>query len=256
MKATIAGLGALAALAAEDEGSVIASFPQAVYATLARGLLVLVAPSAHPGPLYLVLDASPPQVDPGTTVRAGLGHLDVGGVGIGLRSAVTWSGRLPPPDQLSGAADLLAAAAGHLAAGSALHGDPSRKRAARARSRLHAGDLAGTVALLAGLGPGLTPAGDDALAGVLLVRRALGGEEAEPALVEVAATAKTTSIAGAFMSWAARGQALSPAHDLLAAAARGDRKACDAACASLAGIGETSGADFALGLTWAMEGAA
>jgi hypothetical protein len=142
-----------------------------------------------------------------------------------------------------------------LAARSALHADPFRDRAARAHAWLETGDLIEAAAHLAGLGPGLTPAGDDALAGLLFVRRILEGEQAESGLLSAAAAARTTEIAAAFLSWAAKGQALSPGHDLVGAAARGDRMACEAACASLARIGETSGADFVLGLTWALAAA-
>ena len=255
MRATLAGLGAREALAPGGEGKVIASFPKAVYVSFPSGILVLVAPDVHPGPLYVVLDGSPPEVPAGAAVRAEAGHLRAGTAHVSLGEARAWVGPLPSPSELTRGAGLLAEVAGELAARSALHADPFRDRADQACARLSAGDLAGTVALLAGLGPGLTPAGDDALAGLLLVRRILQGDEAERALLEAAAGARTAEIAAAFLSWAARGQALSPVHDLIGAAANGDRNACEAASVSLARVGETSGADFALGLTWALAAA-
>ncbi len=251
MKATLAGLGAKEALAGGGEGRVIASFPKAVYVSLPGGILVLVAHDVHPGPLYLVLDGPPPKVPPGAAVRAEPGHLRVGTADISLGEARAWVGPLPSPTALGRGAVLLAEVAGELAARSALHADPFRDRAARAHASLEAGDLTEAVAHLAGLGPGLTPAGDDALAGVLFIRR-VQGEEAEPALLSAAA-ARTTEIAAAFLSWAARGQALAPGHDLIGAAANGDREACQAAAGTLARIGETSGTDFALGISWALE---
>ncbi len=253
MKATLAGLGAKEALAGGGEGRVIASFPKAVYVSLPGGVLVLVAHDVHPGPLYLVLDGPPPEVPPNTRVQVATRRLRVGEIDVDLRDTAQWASALPSRAQLASGATLLMEVASDLASRSALHADPFRDRAADAQSRLRAGDLAGTVERLAGLGPGLTPAGDDALAGVLFVRRAMGGEEAQPALLEAAAAARTTEIASAFLSWAARGQALSPGHDLIGAAANGDRKACQTACASLARVGETSGADFALGISWALE---
>lgn len=253
MKATLAGLGAKESLAGGGEGRAIASFPKAVYVSLPAGIVVLVSPSVHPGPLYLVLDGPPPEVPPGAAVRAESEHLRVGAAHVTLGEARAWVGPLLSPAALGRGTALLAEMAVELGARSALHTDPFRNRAARARASLEAGDLAEVVALLAGLGPGLTPAGDDALAGLLFVRRILEGDEAEPALLEAAAAARTTEIASAFLSWAARGQALAPAHHLIGGAANGDRKACQAACASLARVGETSGADFALGLTWALE---
>jgi hypothetical protein len=255
VKATLAGLGAREALAPGSAGKVIASFAKAVYVSLPGGILVLVAPDVHPGPLYLVLDGSPPEVPAGAAVRAEAGHLRTGAAHVSLGGCSVWAGSLPSPSDLARGAGLLAEVTGKLAARSALHADPFRDRAARAHAWLETGDLTEAAAHLAGLGPGLTPAGDDALAGLLFVRRILEGEQAESGLLPAAAAARTTEIAAAFLSWAARGQALSPGHDLVGAAARGDRKACEAACASLARIGETSGADFVLGLTWALAAA-
>lgn len=253
MKATLAGLGPKEALALGGEGRVIASFPKAVYVSLPGGILVLVSPDVHPGPLYLVLDDPPPELPPGTRVQVATRRLRVEGIDVDLRDAAEWAGALPSPAQLASGATLLTEVASDVASRSALHADPFRDRAAQARASIEAGDLTEAVAHLAGLGPGLTPAGDDALAGMLFVRRAMGGEEAEPALLSAAAAARTTEIASAFLSWAAKGQALSPGHDLIGAAARRDRKACQAAARALARIGETSGADFALGISWALE---
>ena len=253
MKVTLAGLGANEALTVGGEGRVIVSFPKAVYVSLPGGILVLVAPSVHPGPLYLVLDGPPPEVPPATRVQVVTRRLRVGGIDVDLRDAAEWAGALPSPAQLASGATLLTEVTSDLASRSALHADPFGDRAADARSRLRAGALAGMVERLAGLGPGLTPAGDDALAGTLFIRRALEGERGEPALLSAAAAARTTGIASAFLSWAARGQALAPGHDLIGAAADGDRKRCETAAGALARIGETSGADFALGISWALE---
>ena len=65
---------------------------------------------------------------------------------------------------------------------------------------------------------------------------------------------RTTGISGAFLLWAARGQALAPVHDLLAAAVAGDAAAAESAARALGGIGHSSGADFAQGLSWGLAG--
>ena len=104
------------------------------------------------------------------------------------------------------------------------------------------------VEALAGLGPGLTPAGDDVLAGVLLVARARGGPAAEPALVHAAAEARTNDVARAFLAWAARGQSIAPVHDLLTAAVTSDRAGATSALRRLLAVGHSSGADLAFGL--------
>jgi len=55
-------------------------------------------------------------------------------------------------------------------------------------------------------------------------------------------------LSGAFLLWAARGQALACVHALLAAAAGGDVEGAGEAAASLGAVGHSSGADFAWGL--------
>src|SRR5258706_3974499 len=78
---------------------------------------------------------------------------------------------------------------------------------------------------LGGLGPGLTPAGDDALSGILFAFRALGGPTVEPALVSVARSVRTNDLAAAILEAAAGGYHIEPLHDLVTAAASADRGA-------------------------------
>ena len=102
------------------------------------------------------------------------------------------------------------------------------------------------VAVLAGRGPGLTPAGDDVLAGLLLVLAIAGRDRAE--LERAAAAARTHAISRAFLLWAARGQSVAPVHHLLAALAGGDGVAAERHRSAVAALGQTSGADVLLGL--------
>src|SRR4029077_17034931 len=121
-------------------------------------------------------------------------------------------------------------------------------RAAAAVLALSKGDTGGEGGLqeaagrLGGAGPGLTPAGDDALGGILFAYRALGVDASSDDLVAIASSVPTTGISGAFLLWAARGQALAPVHDLLAAAVAGDVAAATSAARTLGGIGHSSGA--------------
>jgi len=112
-------------------------------------------------------------------------------------------------------------------------------------------DLLEVAARLGGAGPGLTPAGDDALGGILFALKAMGCDDD---LVAVARRVRTTAISGAFLLWAARGQALAPVHDLLAAAVAGDVPAARSAARALGNVGHSSGADFAQGLCWGWSG--
>lgn len=109
--------------------------------------------------------------------------------------------------------------------------------------------LAGAKAL-AGLGGGLTPAGDDFIVGVLLAAWAgLYGEGREPLRDEIAevAASLTTTLSAAYLRAAARGECMAHWHRLFEALLRPDAEAVRAAIAALMAIGHTSGADALAG---------
>ncbi len=256
MRAILAGLGACEVLARGGDGVILASFPRACYVSVGPALVALVGPGVHPGPLYMVLDEPPPEAVPDTAVSVGSHRVVIGEREVSARGARVWIGPLPPPHATRAGISVAVEAAEALAAGSALVAGPFRRRADRARACLQAGDLEGAARLLAGMGPGLTPSGDDALAGVLFALRATCGEASQALLIRVAQTVETSTLGSAFVAWAARGQSLSPAHSLLEAASTGDAADAAAACEALAQVGETSGADFGLGLIWGLEAGA
>ncbi|MGQ0668441.1 MAG: oxamate carbamoyltransferase subunit AllH family protein [Actinomycetota bacterium] len=255
MKATLSGPGAREALSAGGEGTVLAWFPRACYVSLPGGLLVLVGPTVPPGPIHLALDRPLPPTKTGSTVRVSGGRVAVGDRTIDVLTAVAWSGPLPSPRAVLATTGAAARAALDVAAGSALASDQFRDRALRARRALRAGNLEKSADILAGLGPGLTPSGDDALAGILFAIRAAAGETIEPRAALVAGSARSGPIPRAFLAWAARGQALQPAHDLLLAVTAEDGEGAARAAWALGAVGETSGADFLLGLAWGLEAA-
>jgi hypothetical protein len=104
--------------------------------------------------------------------------------------------------------------------------------------------------LLEGRGGGLTPTGDDVLAGVLLVHAWRGDDP--HVLSEVARSAATTNLSRSFLTWAARGQSVAPVHDLLDRAAVHDPAGFDQAVATVSAIGGSSG----VALLWGIELAA
>ncbi len=220
------GLGAAAAIDSSPTGEVLASFALALYLRFPGGIAVITDPSIPPGPLHVTSDLPLP-------------HLEVGerfAVPAAWRSQVTiWRGATTMPEP--GAAALLAPVARQ----SALLAEPLVARW-EAASVQH--DLAIVGRLLGGLGPGLTPSGDDALAGIFLATY-LRRPDWQPHLVDLAARVDTHEISRAFLTWAARGQSIEPVHRLLAgnAGAAGD----------LLALGHTSGADLALGLLWGLE---
>ena len=117
-----------------------------------------------------------------------------------------------------------------------LVGDPARVTAAATR--------------LSGLGPGLTPSGDDLLAGFLVgIARASG--QCEPALTSavVSATAgRTTDVAAARVRHAAHGLIEERMEDVLAALLTGDGAELGPAIRRAATWGHTSGTDTLVGL--------
>ncbi|HEV8652225.1 MAG TPA: DUF2877 domain-containing protein [Actinomycetes bacterium] len=247
MRALLAGAAAARALAPRGDGVVVAWFPKATYVRMPGGLLALTAPAVPPGPLHMVLDA-PLAARPGAPVTRSGNRLLVGPACVELHGVRTWAGPLPSPVEVRRSAGLVIEAASGTAAGSALLAHPYREPALHALERLRAEDLAGAVGLLAGLGPGLTPAGDDALAGMLLARRALDGPGAEARLRSALRAARTSALSLAFLGCAAAGQSIDPVHQLLGAAARRDPGTAVTAARALAEVGASSGADFCFGL--------
>lgn len=221
------GLGAHEVLAAGGRGTVAAVFSKAAYLRLPAGLVALTTRDVPAGPIHARGPFPLRRLTAGDRVT-----VDGTVLGEDLTGAALWRGTLP---------DLAGVDAGVLdgAPPSALAAFP--ERVARAVEQLGRGDLGGVVDTLTGLGPGLTPAGDDALAGILLV----AGSYDRQAAVQAADRARTNDIARAFLAWAARGQSIEPVHRLLGATdARRARQALD----DLRRFGHSSGADLALGL--------
>ncbi len=123
---------------------------------------------------------------------------------------------------------------------------------------LQDGDRSGireNAALLAGLGPGLTPAGDDYLVGLMaglrlwlapLENSGLSPEEACPIILE-ATEGRTTLLSRAFLRSAKQGLFGENWHELLAALARGDAIGVQRAARRILSSGATSGADALAG---------
>ncbi|MGH2605781.1 MAG: DUF2877 domain-containing protein, partial [Anaerolineales bacterium] len=121
------------------------------------------------------------------------------------------------------------------------------------RRALHGQDgeaVARAACALAGLGPGLTPAGDDYLAGVLMGMRAIFSEtEASfpaPAILN-SAMGRTSKLSTALLAAAFRGEAARPWHALVRALGQGDSANALRAAASIRRLGHSSG-------TWSLAG--
>lgn len=97
---------------------------------------------------------------------------------------------------------------------------------------------------LAGRGAGLTPAGDDVLAGYVAGLALFHGRIAEAGAIAWAARWRTTGLSATLLAYAARGELPEPAHDFLE---RDDPRA-------LAAFGHSSGRCLMLGLSLAAAG--
>ena len=217
-----------------------ALFSQAQHVEIGRELLVIVGPTSPAGPLHLRVDPLP---DTAVHAEARLadGRLHVGTDEVDLRAARPWT---PPP--IDGPARPVPLPG---AARSALAGEADLLIALAAL--LERGDVEAAAGLLGGLGPGLTPAGDDLLAGIALTLHAFGFSE--PRLRAMVETVRTTDLARAYLRWAARGQCIAPAHDLLRAVAGGDDAGVARAERELCSHGASSGADLLLGIDLALR---
>ena len=108
---------------------------------------------------------------------------------------------------------------------------------------------------LAGLGTGLTPAGDDFLAGAMLwawLTHPAPGPLCQ-ALVEVAAP-RTTTLSAAFLHAAARGECDATWHRLLAVLSTDGAAQLAPAVQQIMAHGATSGADMLAGFLWMAGG--
>ena len=235
------GIDAGAAWTSLDDGCgrVRAVFTRAVHVDLGRDrLLVIVDRDGPAGPLHLRVDLLPPATTNEPVVLAD-GRLHIGPRWVDLGSVPVWT---PPPvrgrplvDRLPGTeCSALASRGGDVVA------------------LLRCGDLDGVATLLGGLGPGLTPAGDDVLAGIVLTLHTFEAVE-EHRLQAAIDLVRSTDLSLAYLRWAARGQCIEPAHDVLVAVAGDDPVRLAAAAARLCAHGASSGADLLLGIECAIS---
>ena len=118
--------------------------------------------------------------------------------------------------------------------------------------RVFGGDVAGGVALIKGVGFGLTPSGDDFVAGLVLgirVLAAVAGEDHDTTVAEILRIARGGNmLANSLLDLAAAGRVPQPMHEFTAALLAGGDDEVETAVRRVVAVGHTSGADFATGL--------
>ncbi|MHA6523544.1 oxamate carbamoyltransferase subunit AllH family protein [Tessaracoccus sp. G1721] len=249
--------------------SIHSVFATAANLSTSAGLVTVVAGSRPAGPRTVVVDL--PTLDglalrPGNQGELTPARLRLGDHEFDLTRAATWQ-----PVPLDG--PILPAAVDELAArldGVRLGDGPAGRSAgptpfeeavaaeldARTRefddavARHHLADARGAAARLLGLGQGLTPSGDDWLAGFVLAAHhapeTLG--TATAAVDGAARPGATVDVSLSILRNALQGHAIDPLHRLLAALTRPPGPGIDEALAALADVGHSSGTDMALGL--------
>ena len=270
-----------------DGGSVLAVFRRSVYLEhRASAAIACVGPPAlGAGPLNALAGAGEALPDwqdsglaPGDPVTPEGGGIGIAGLGaLTLRDARLHDPpRGPHPWTGDGLGKALARLSAMLAPfalddGLAPLADPARRAAppasplieralpavAALESRLASGapPPRDAVERLVGLGPGLTPSGDDFLGGAMIALAMAGRAEAAAALaapVLEAARAATNRISAAHLGAAARGFGADAMHLALDAMARGDDRALAAALRGLDAIGHSSGWDAMAGAVAAL----
>lgn len=253
---------------------VIAVFPAALYLEMRGGpeprVLAVVTSDAGRLPNAVVVVAGRREhpfrsVREGADAFVGDGRIEAEGLTVQVRR---WWDPSPAlgvlrPDALARGVRALEAelteagaltAAGPSGGGLAGHPDPGALAAACA-----AGDLAGAVEAaerIVGLGPGLTPTGDDILCGLLVALRLVGGAVRHGGAVRLAdwlgaavtadAGTRTTALAATLLHCAAAGHAGAEVAAVLRGVA--GHEPPQAAVRRLLAVGHTSGADLAHGV--------
>jgi hypothetical protein len=246
MRLVLVGQTAAELIAARCTGRVMAVSRRAVYLSVAAGVLVLVDGATEPGPLHAHVDALH-GFTVGDPVRAQSGCLWIAGRRIGGAPDLWRAPPLPAPADLATAAATLRAVLDH-SPDLDLNGGAGPAVGEMLSATLRERGLASAAAGLAGRGVGLTPAGDDVLAGLLLVASSAAGPAGQTRLLRIATGAATNAVARAYLASAARGSSLAALHELIDAGAARDTPRAQAARARLARVGHTSGLDLAYGV--------
>ena len=254
-------------------------FDRACNLVNAAGEIVsLVSPELREGPFTIVIPLEMPFsrfIDVDSRIAVHRATLDVGDLRIATSTAREWN---PRPrwedtrqalslDLVDGLLEWLCTRAPSDSLAHALFKGPGSRRtgvqssvievARRPIAALQAGIARGDPALcrsgargLAGLGAGLTPAGDDFLLGAMVAIWSACPSSEAAALAESIASASapfTTSLSAAWLQAAARGEVAAPWHDLISSIARGDRDGVLSAAERILNTGHTSGADALAG---------
>ena len=266
-------------------GRIAAVFSSVVYVSLETGLLCITRDGVDPGP-FSVMTSAPGHADLGTFGLAvdQAAHTTSrrivvpGRLEVDLRSVEKWSPdawpEFPDPDLIAYGlnrlrqclpANINCTGLGGFVIDSHCPEDGDLVGRAAKASILAARDHVATAGSgtrstchwakqLIGLGPGLTPSGDDFLGGLLIAMHAIGKQDGARQLwaaIGADARAATNSISLALLEAAARGLGSAGLHAAIGAIMSGENPA--SAVARLSRFGYSSGWDALAGVVAAME---
>lgn len=257
-----------------ERGAVIHStFRSAVNIATPEGLLTIVAAGSGAVPNGIMLRTAPDLgavgLRTGMTVRGADDSLTVpqASLVVDLRGAHGWSSRLPlirnddAADRwLVRSGTVHAIARDRLVPGGLASIELARPRLRRLGASLARADRRAAIRAadgLIGLGPGLTPSGDDALAGVAAALWALGHPAAGflgGVLEDI--EARTTTVSATLLGHAARGEFGERIHHLIEALLGVDDTAIPGAIERAVAWGATSGSDCLVGVLLGLDAAA
>lgn len=227
---------------------VLGCFQHVINLTWRDTLFSLITPDVEIGPFHLVVPSLPVFDEHPMGLWESRQHLRLGEVVLDFSTAQVWS-PYPAWTQLYPSASLWSLLLDYTR--SLTWPDYLRAPAAALREALESrapDKVAAAAQALAGLGVGLTPAGDDVLAGVMM-RLHVEGRGAEAAVMEAAAAPLTTRLSRAFLAAARDGRVNSAWMRFLHVLHAGPAQALEQALARILALGATSGADMVLGFT-------
>jgi len=219
-----------------------------------REVLCLVPPQIGCGPFNLVIEAGTlfsAHLDVQSRIFIHADQLDLDDLTIGIRSARPWSSS-PNWRLLHGKRREMLDQLTSLPIPDSLPLLPNRLISDFALA-LAAADISSALAMtrqLAGLGPGLTPAGDDFILGAVLAAWIVHPPGVGRALAEEIANSAaplTTSLSAAWLRSAGRGEAGILWHEFFDTLISMDKVQIQEAAGAILAMGETSGADALAG---------
>ncbi len=230
-----------------SKGIVVGVFSFGFYVRVAGQIFAVGGPRLPAGPVHLVLETAPPLPREQSEVWLTQTKLWTQACTVDLSSATRYWPSLPSHNHLELVTPRLAKLATRI-------GIPQDLKTVWSDviEVVKCADLGAAAEQLEGRGQGLTPTGDDVLAGLLLMAHWRNPKSDFPG--EIAGRAQTSELSRSFLTWAARGQSIQPVHELLDSAflsrsSTNHVDRFDRAVEQVASIGASSGKALLAGLS-------